>query len=612
LSSTIATVPVNSSTNPNVRRVALALGFAIFIVPLLIAGFFVAVDPYYLFGMPSWRGFNLVRPYYEPHVLTAKPYQIWRRRPQAVVLGASSPEVGIDPHHPGWKTADVFNFSLPASNSYAIMLAFLHAQKLGARHAAVSLDFFSFNVNFPLGAPFNEWRFLHSASADFARYLDETLPGRPTSKISPVASATAPWNEALYLAVNQDVAAAVAQKLFKNGREHWELAGQAERREGAAVPADWDEAGYLQTNSDVAFGVEKGTFVSGHHHYLVAGRFQGRLGGFQPSNWNEIGYLAANPEVRNRLALGHYRTGFLHYAAIGRRLGLLGGLPPATAMERLRQRFPGLDKTIFNVGEVAYMVFSPTAMHDAISTIFRQSEPADFDGAGMRVWHGRSEFMRKVGGNGIPFYRRLSSRTWRPWLVSPKGIYCFTNPDTGFTTFDPFRFMLRRAYAEGTDLRLFVTPNPAAVRQLLIALGLRERYEFWLKELVGINEEEAARAGRQPMPLWDFSHPNTITREPIPVPGDLTPMRWYWEFSHYRKETGDLILDRIFDYHDPARTLPEDFGIRLTSANIDAHLVRGRAKLAEWAAENPELDAQIIAAAGSPNSQSRQAEATCW
>ena len=66
MSSTIATVPVNSSTNPNVRRVALALGFAIFIVPLLIAGFFVAVDPYYLFDMPSWRGFNLVRPYYEP------------------------------------------------------------------------------------------------------------------------------------------------------------------------------------------------------------------------------------------------------------------------------------------------------------------------------------------------------------------------------------------------------------------------------------------------------------------------------------------------------------------------------------------------------------------
>ena len=82
--------------------------------------------------------------------------------------------------------------------------------------------------------------------------------------------------------------------------------------------------------------------------------------------------------------------------------------------------------------------------------------------------------------------------------------------------------MLRRAYAEGTDLRLFVTPNQAAIRRLFIdALGLGERYEFWLKELVRINESEAARAGRQPLPLWDFSDPNTITREPIPAMGDL-------------------------------------------------------------------------------------------
>ena len=123
----------------------------------------------------------------------------------------------------------------------------------------------------------------------------------------------------------------------------------------------------------------------------------------------------------------------------------------------------------------------------------------------------------------------VRGRTGDPWLVPPKFIHCFTNPETGVTTFDPFRFMLRRAYAEGTDLRLFVTPNQTAIRVFLEALGLGERYEFWLKELVRINESEAARAGRQPLPLWDFSAPNTITREPIPAIGDLTPMRWYWD-----------------------------------------------------------------------------------
>jgi hypothetical protein len=78
----------------------------------------------------------------------------------------------------------------------------------------------------------------------------------------------------------------------------------------------------------------------------------------------------------------------------------------------------------------------------------------------------------------------------------------------------------------------YVTPLHAAVRKLLGEIGLNDRYEFWLKELVRINEEEAARAKRSPFPLWDFSIPNTITRETIPLPGDLTPMRWYWDHSH--------------------------------------------------------------------------------
>ena len=37
-------------------------------------------------------------------------------------------------------------------------------------------------------------------------------------------------------------------------------------------------------------------------------------------------------------------------------------------------------------------------------------------------------------------------------------------PETGMTTFDPYRFMVDKAYAEGTDLKLFVTPLHAVVR----------------------------------------------------------------------------------------------------------------------------------------------------
>jgi hypothetical protein len=88
------------------------------------------------------------------------------------------------------------------------------------------------------------------------------------------------WNEALYLAVNPDAAAAIARKEFVSARQHYELVGFAEGRKGASVPSDWNEAGYLKAQPDVAAAVSEGRFISGYHHYLVAGRAEGRRGGF--------------------------------------------------------------------------------------------------------------------------------------------------------------------------------------------------------------------------------------------------------------------------------------------------------------------------------------------
>jgi hypothetical protein len=316
--------------------------------------------------------------------------------------------------------------------------------------------------------------------------------------------------------------------------------------------------------------------------------------------------------VRIRVALGFYRTGFRHYVTTGRYLGLLGGFPPANTMERLRQRWSWIDKALLHVGGLLNLSFSTAAMRDAISTRSRQGEPAEFDDAGMRVWLGQEEIWRRKGGIGKIFRGKLAQGGGSPWIAYPQQQHCFTNADTGFSTFDPFRFMVRRAHAEGTDLRLFTSPVHAAIYELFQGADLFERYEFWLRELVRINEEEAARAGRQPLPLWDFGDVNTINSEPIPAVGDMTPMRWFWDYTHYRKSTGDLILDRIFDYHDPDRALPDDFGTRLTSENIDAHLDRSRSRLAHWVTANADLALQAVAAAKNPKSLNRQAEATCW
>jgi hypothetical protein len=336
------------------RRFVLAsAGFTV--APLLLfAAFVIAVDPYYVFGSPSWRGFNQIRTEVGKHLLVAKPYQLARLRPRAVALGSSRVETGIDPQHPGWTYRDAFNFALPASNSYAVLLAFLHAQTLGARQAVVGLDFFGFNAFYQLEYDIPEQRFLADLStfvASMRHRVDSAPPAPP-----------APWDERLYLAVNQDVANAISGKFFKSGREHYDLIGRAEGRKGDAVPLDWDETGYLQAHPDVAMAIARGDFISG-------------------------------------------------------------------------------------------------------------------------------------------------------------------------------------------------------------------------------------------------------TSEALPT--DTTPMLWFWDASHYRKATGDLILDRIFDFQDPARALPADFGVRMTAANIDAHLAGATARRAAWAAGNSDWES-IMHSDANRSAEVRQRAATCW
>ena len=160
---------------------------------------------------------------------------------------------------------------------------------------------------------------------------------------------------------------------------------------------------------------------------------------------------------------------------------------------------------------------------------------------------------------------------------------------------------------------VLVTPNQTAIRVFLDALGLGERYEFWLGGLVRINESEAARAGRQSLPLSEFSTPDTITREPIPAIGDLTPMRWYWEFWHYRKETGDLILDRVLKHSEPSRQRSGRFW--RSSDRTEHRCAHCPQQGSDQRVDRQRIRARIGIAAGSAKGGRRfshQDEANCW
>ena len=165
-----------------------------------------------------------------------------------------------------------------------------------------------------------------------------------------------------------------------------------------------------------------------------------------------------------------------------------------------------------------------------------------------------------------------------------------------------FRKLLIYAHEHDIDLRIGISPSHARQFETIAAKGIWPLFENWKRHLVRINEEEAEPLGKPAFPIWDFSGYNSLTTEPVPPLGDTeTEMRWYWESSHYKKELGDLVLDRIFDYQEPSRTVPDDFGVLLTSGNIEQHLAQVRADRERWRTAYPEDVAEIEALKTQPS-----------
>ncbi|OIP77864.1 MAG: hypothetical protein AUK48_03240 [Oscillatoriales cyanobacterium CG2_30_44_21] len=59
-------------------------------------------------------------------------------------------------------------------------------------------------------------------------------------------------------------------------------------------------------------------------------------------------------------------------------------------------------------------------------------------------------------------------------------------------------------------------------------------------------------------------------------------MKWYAEFSHYRKELGDILLQVMFSYPVRPLNVPVDFGVQLNKDNIEAHLIKIREDRAKY------------------------------
>lgn len=64
-------------------------------------------------------------------------------------------------------------------------------------------------------------------------------------------------------------------------------------------------------------------------------------------------------------------------------------------------------------------------------------------------------------------------------------------------------------------------------------------------------------------------------------------MQYYLDGTHYRKEVGDKILNRVLSYQQESGF--DDFGVLITPKNIESHLVKIRATREVWAKNNPDV-----------------------
>jgi hypothetical protein len=121
------------------------------------------------------------------------------------------------------------------------------------------------------------------------------------------------------------------------------------------------------------------------------------------------------------------------------------------------------------------------------------------------------------------------------------------------------------------SLTVFISPLHASQMEAIKQAGLWAIFEQWKQEIAQIT------------PVWDFASYNSITEEPI-----QKNMKYFHDSVHYSKETGDLILYRIFS--KPSNQVPSNFGFKLlANQDYQEYFKMIREEQNKWAIMNPKI-----------------------
>ena len=159
--------------------------------------------------------------------------------------------------------------------------------------------------------------------------------------------------------------------------------------------------------------------------------------------------------------------------------------------------------------------------------------------------------------------------------------YRFGDYQYGAEQLRRFRMIASMAQEDEIELVVAIAPVHVTLLEVIRETGQWPVFEMWKGDLV----ESLRGTG---FALYDFTSYAGYASEPVPLdgePGDS--MRWWLECSHFNRDLGDLMLGRILG-DAPIDPAAADFGVRLTTDNLDVQLSRIEREREAWAASNPD------------------------
>jgi hypothetical protein len=144
---------------------------------------------------------------------------------------------------------------------------------------------------------------------------------------------------------------------------------------------------------------------------------------------------------------------------------------------------------------------------------------------------------------------------------------------------DDMKRVMELCARNNITLHMVTYPYHAHLLEIIRMTGHWPAFENWVREISTITATSLGPSGNSHVSLWLFSGFTELSTEPVPDKSDRkAKMHWYWEAGHFKKELGDLMLDRILD---TGKEMP-DFGTRLTPQNAEEWIIRARAQEAEY------------------------------